>query len=410
MSTDHAQREFEAYRNDESEARAILDGYAEKNEEISAEDQTRFDALVQSAEVHKQRADKLVAMDAGHKELEQRVRSIQGDEVADSTGDDEHRGFNARLFDAIREVKAENARGNDKYSMSVEGIVDLEKRAIADFSDSGALYTTDFATQVSIYQRTASPWIDLAAIINANNGRPMNFPNLTADPTGYTPGEGTAITENSGTIGSAALTTTGYKALSYLSAEAEEDELVGWLPIIARAQGRQLGLDFASDLTAAVLSGATNGGTATGVGGSGTATVAFFGYEDLLNLKYGAAVPYRQAGVWVMANGAILKIRKFKDNNNEYYWQPAPAAGQPATFDGNLVFEDPNLAAPASATKSVIFGDPKAGVVIKQMPLRVATSMDFRFATDQVALKTVYRAGGAVPDAAALRYLVSATT
>ncbi len=44
------------------------------------------------------------------------------------------------------------------------------------------------------------------------------------------------------------------------------------------------------------------------------------------------------------------------------------------------------------------------------MPLRVAVSTDYLFNTDQVAVKAVWRAGGAVNDAAALRYLISANT
>jgi HK97 family phage major capsid protein len=410
LSTETAKREFEAYRKDEAEARAILDGYAEKNEDLSTEDQQRFDALVESGMVHKKRADQLVEMTSGDSELEQRMRAIVGDSQPDSDGSgDEHRGFTARLIDAIGETKRQHDAGNSKFEMSVEGLVDLEKRAIADFSDAGALYTTDFSTQVAVYQRTVSPWINLASVINADNGRPLNLPNLTADPTAVSPGEGTAITENSGAIGSAALTTTAYKTLSYVSMEAEEDELVGLLPIIAKAQGRSIGLKFGSDLTVAMVAAATNGGTAQGVGGNGTAASTFFGYEDLIDLKYGAAVPYRQAGSWIMSNGAIKKVRKFKDQNGAYFWVPSIGPGMPDMFDGNPAFEDPYLAAPASVTKSVLFGDVSA-VVIKQMPLRVATSSEFRFSNDQVALKTVYRAGGALPDATALRYLISANT
>ena len=48
--------------------------------------------------------------------------------------------------------------------------------------------------------------------------------------------------------------------------------------------------------------------------------------------------------------------------------------------------------------------------VIKQLPLRVAISTEYLFNTDSVAIKTVYRAGGALPDSAAIAYLVSSNT
>jgi HK97 family phage major capsid protein len=110
-----------------------------------------------------------------------------------------------------------------------------------------------------------------------------------------------------------------------------------------------------------------------------------------------------------MANGAIKKVRKFRDLNGQYLWQPAIAQGQPDLFDGQPVYEDPGLATPASATKSVVYGDLSAWV-IKQRALRVAISTEYRFNTDEVAIRTVYRAGGALSDTAAIAYLVSANT
>lgn len=406
MAISPAQREFELYRKDTAEARAILDEYVGKEDNLSPEHQERFDKLTASAESHKKMADRIQAMDEAGKDVETRMTALIGGQTPDSTGTEDHRGFNAQIVSLMMDAKRSIRSGKD-FSDAVEGVIDLEKRAIADFSDNGALYTTDFATTMAIYQRTVSPWINLASVINADNGRPLNLPNLTVDPSMTVPGEGTAITENSGTIGSAALTTTAYKTLSYVSSEAEEDELVGLLPIIARGQGRQLGFSFGTALTATVLTAATNGGTATGLGGGSTAT--FIGLEDLLTLKYGRAVPYRSAGSWVMANGLIVKARKWVDKNGQYLWGPSMAVGQPETFDGHPVFEDPGLATPASATKSVLFGDVSA-VVIKQMPLRVAVSTEFRFNVDQVAIRSVYRAGGALPDAIALAYIVSANS
>lgn len=404
-NSEHAQREFEAYRRDDLEARSILDNAAEEGRATTPEEDARFDALFASASSHKAKADKLVEMDTHGAQLAADVRSILGDITDDGSGAPIP-GLDARIMSNVREALAAHKRGGAYGEQWVEGNVNLEKRAIANFSDSGALYTTDFATSMAVYQRTSSPWINLATVINADNGRPLNLSNLTADPTIYVPGEGTAITEATPTIGSAALTTSAYKALSYVSAEAEEDELSGLLPVIARTQGRSIGFRFGTALTATILTAATNGGTATGLGFGSTAT--FIGYEDLLSLKYGRAVPYRSNAVWVMANGLIVKARKWKDTVGQYGWQPAIAAGQPATFDGDPVYEDPGLATPASVTKSVLYGDASA-VVIKQMPLRVATSLEFKFDTDQVAIRSVYRAGGALPDAAALAYLVSAT-
>jgi HK97 family phage major capsid protein len=410
VTTDVIQREFENYRKADAEARSVLEQHGDGD--LTPEEEEHFNKAVDAAEASLARSKKLTSMEQNRKEFESRMSDLNP--VPDSTGGaDAPSDFTSQLIDAIRTTKAEFDNGNSRYETAVYGKVDLSKRdefrTITDFGNSGSLYTTDFATNVAIFQRTVSPWINLASILNADNGRPINLPSLSADPTAYAPGEGTAITAADPTLGSAALTTTAYKALGYVSQEAEEDELVGLLPIIAKVQGRSIGLKFGSDLTVAIVAAATNGGTASGVGGVGTATVTFIGLEDLLDLKFGLAAPYRQTGVWVMANALIKKIRKFHDGNGNYFYQSASNPQTAASFDGDAIYEDPYLAAPASVSKSVLYGDASA-VVIKQMPLRVATSPDYQFNLDVIALKTVYRAGGALPDAAAIRYMISANT
>lgn len=315
----------------------------------------------------------------------------------------------SRSADTLRDMITSGERIAELDLVGAHGAIRSdETRAIADFSDGSKLYTSDFASLFAMYQRTESPWFSLATIVNADNGRPLVVPSFTADLTTYSPGEGTAITESTPALGSATITPVSYKALSYVSMEAIEDTEYPLSARIAESAARAISLQFGSAATGTVLAGVANGGTATGLGGGGTAT--FVGYEDLLDLEYGRAAPYRQAGAWIMANGMIVKARKFVDKNGEYLWQRSGALGQPDTFDGRAVYEDPYLANPASATKSALFGDWRRALVVKMSALRVEVSTDYRFNQDQVAFKTVLRAGIAVVDAAAAAYLVSANT
>ncbi len=417
-NTVHIQREVDARAKDEADARSILEAAAAESRDMTAEEEERFDRFVASSEVRKARIEKLVRMDSESAALAEAVRARIGDPADEGSGNphtDEARTGDQRIVAAVMEQIRVHQHGGDKREINLDIPFDEarirkvreEVRAIADFSTGTALYTSDFSTRVAVYQRTMSPWLNLAEVITADNGRPLVLPNLSADVTGYTPGEGTAITESTQTMGTATATPVSYKALSYISMEAEEDEVVGLMGLTSKSQGRSLGLQFGSASTTAILAAATNGGTASGLSGGGTAT--FVGYEDLLDLKYGRAAPYRLVGVWVMSNGMIKKARKFTDKNGQYLWQPAIAAGEPDRFDGQAVYEDPYLATPSSATKSVLYGDASAWT-IKQRPLRVAVSTDYRFATDEVAIKSVLRAGGALADAAALAYIVSANT
>lgn len=390
--------------------RQIIDDATEAKRSLTAEDEASLEAANADYDRLKAEEDRLVALNEKLAAGDAQRSRISG--AITHREDEDDRPGDRAIIEVVR--SAQNAiRSGDQFAPKEfdlridHGKVLMASRAIADFSDAGALYMNDFATRVAIYQRTTSPLLTVASVISADNGRPLVLPVLSADPSSYTPGEGTAITENSGTLGQATATPVSYKSLSYISSEAEEDEMVGLMQLISRAQGRELGIKAGTAMTATLVTAATNGGTASGLGGGSTAT--FLGYEDALDLKYGRPTGIRQVGAWLMANGAIKKARKWTDKNGQYLWQPAIAVGQPDLFDGQPVYEDPGLADPASATKSILYGDLSAWVV-KQRGLRVAVSTEYRFNTDQIAIRTVYRAGGALPDATSIAYIVSKNT
>jgi HK97 family phage major capsid protein len=267
-----------------------------------------------------------------------------------------------------------------------------------------------FAEKVVVYARTLNPTYDLATKIVTSGGINFIVPRLTADLTGYKPGEGTAITESTPTISSITLGAFGYKSLSYWSAEADEDQMINLDQLIANSAGRQLGLDSGSDFTLGTdttqpngfITAATNGGTAAGS--------PFFASGDIISLFYALAAPYRTApgAAWQVSNAALAKIRKFTDTNGTFLWQPGLNGGQADRLMGAPIYENPNMAAPASASKSVAFGDFSQYYVREVNGLRVEQSREFKFDTDQVALKCVWRLDGDLPDAIAIKYLVSA--
>lgn len=281
-------------------------------------------------------------------------------------------------------------------------------RALSNFAT--AIIPTLWADQIVVYARTLNPTLGLATVISSSSGEPVTFPRLTADLTTYTPGEGTAITAADPTISTVTLSVAAYKSLTLVSQEMAQDESYGIEGYIARSAGREIGLASGSVMSvgaAGWLTLGSNGGTAA-KGGTAIDTT-FFTASDLIGLQYSLAAPYRAVGAWQASNSAIQKIRKAQDLNGQLLWQPSLQAGSPDLLLGRPIFENPSMAAVASATKSIAFGD-FAAYMIKALPLRVETSRDYAFNTDQVAVKVVLRTGGTLPDAAAIKYLVSADT
>lgn len=291
------------------------------------------------------------------------------------------------------------------------GAHEFESRALATGT---ALNPVEFLPRLAVYMRTLNPTLGLATVYPSDNGNSMTLPRLTADSSVYTPGEGTAIDESTPTISAVTLTVTSWKGLAYLSNELVQDTPVAIEQAVINSAGRQIGLTAGAEWTTGstgFISLATNGGTAAKAGGTAIDT-AFFLLTDLMDLYHGLPAPYRLSptAAWQVSNTALAKMRRASATNGQFLFQPAGLSGQQYdTFLGKRVYENPTMAAVASATKSVAFGDWSA-YVIKEAPVRVEVSREFKFDTDQTAVRIVYRAGAALPDAAAIRYMVSANT
>lgn len=89
--------------------------------------------------------------------------------------------------------------------------------------------------------------------------------------------------------------------------------------------------------------------------GGGTVTqtlTAAIKSDDVLDLIYALKRPYRKNAKFIMNDRTLLSLRKLKDNNGNYMWQPSYQAGEPDKLLGYSIFT--SAYAPAAA---IAFGD-----------------------------------------------------
>lgn len=283
-------------------------------------------------------------------------------------------------------------------------------------SAGGSAVETSFADFVTVYERTFTPMLNpsVVTILNRTDGSPLVLPRLTADPNhgGTVTAEAAGVNELDATISSVTLSPYKYGVTNLWSAELAQDNTIGLEDLIARSTGRELAIDIGAHLTTGsgssqptgFITGATNGGTATGTSATfGT----YFGHTDLVSLFYSLAAPYRAVGSWQANATTLTQIRNSRDANGNFLWQPSPAAGQPETLLGRPIYENPGMAN-GSAAKAVAFGDFSRYIVARVVPIRVESSIHYKFSTDQLALRTIERVDGNLPDAVAVKYLVNA--
>lgn len=91
----------------------------------------------------------------------------------------------------------------------------------------------------------------------------------------------------------------------------------------------------------------------TGVTTSGASMTS----DDIIDLIYSLKRPYRKNASFMMNDSSIAAIRKLKDNNNNYIWQPAYQAGEPDRLLGYTLHTSAFFPEKAAGKVALAFGD-----------------------------------------------------
>lgn len=91
---------------------------------------------------------------------------------------------------------------------------------------------------------------------------------------------------------------------------------------------------------------ATNGGTITK-----TLTAALKA-DDIIDLVYALKRPYRKKAAFIMNDATVALLRKLKDNNGAYIWQPSTQVGEPDKLLGYSLYTSAYC-----PTDGIAFGD-----------------------------------------------------
>lgn len=76
-----------------------------------------------------------------------------------------------------------------------------------------------------------------------------------------------------------------------------------------------------------------------------------------MDLFYAVKSPYRKKAVWVLNDTTVKALRKLKDNNGNYIWQPSVQAGQPDMILNRPYHTSAYVPEVAAGAKVMAFGD-----------------------------------------------------
>ncbi|MBL4757491.1 MAG: phage major capsid protein [Rhizobiales bacterium] len=130
--------------------------------------------------------------------------------------------------------------------------------------------------------------------------------------------------------------------------------------------------------------------------------------DALIDLFYGLKAGYRNNATWLTSDAVMGSIRKFKDGQGNYLWQPPQGADTVATILGKPVATDDNMPALGANAFPVAFGDfNRSYMLLDRMGTRVLR--DPFTSKPNVLFYTTKRVGGGLINFEAMKLLKCST-
>jgi len=144
------------------------------------------------------------------------------------------------------------------------------------------------------------------------------------------------------------------------------------------------------------------GGASVGVT---TADATKITADEIIDLFYSLDAPYRKKAVWVVNDATIKTIRKLKDANGNYLWQPALTSGTPDTLLGRPVYTSSAVPTIAAGAKTIAFGDFSYYWIADRAGRNFKKLSELYAATDQTGFVATQRVDGKLTLADAIKVL-----
>lgn len=292
----------------------------------------------------------------------------------------------------------------------------LMARAQEIGTDAGGGYTVPegFWAKVTETMKAYGNVASVAEVLNTSAGNKIPWP--TNDDTaniGELLDENTATGEEDLVFGTKDLEAFMYSTkMIRASIQFLQDTGIDAEGFIARKAGERLGRITNQHLTTGTgvdqPQGIVTGGAVRVTAVDVTAVLI----DELIELEHSIDPAYRTNGGQFMLHDQALKgLRKLKDGDGRYIWQPSVQAGVASTLLGHGYTINQDMATPAAASKSIMFGDFRSAFVVRNVSGGAFTQLRERYAERfQVAFLGFSRHDSVVQDPAAYGVLQQAAS
>lgn len=371
-------------------AKAFLESHRNTDGILSAEDDATYTKMEQEITDLGREIARLERQEAMDAELSKPVNTPltvkpMGDAV-------ENTAKTGRASNAYREDFGRHLRGKPLVHNVLSESTD---------ADGGFLVPEEFERQIITGLDAENVVRSIAKVITTHNDR--KIPVAVGHSTATWTAENAAFTESNPTFGQKEIDSFKLTDLIRVSVELLQDSEFDLESYIAAEIARAFGV--AEEEAFCVGTGTSQPtGIFTAKGGTVGVTAAAANaitVDELISLVYALKSPYRRNAKFLMNDATVSLIRKLKDNNGAYLWQPSSQAGEPDKLLGYEIYTSPYAPVVASGALAVAFGDftnywigDRAGRTVQRLNELYATNGQIGYvATERVDGKVILPEG-----------------
>lgn len=279
-------------------------------------------------------------------------------------------------------------------------------------ADGGYLVPTDFENQILQELEEENIVRRLAKVIRTQHER--KIPVATGHSVAQWTAENAAYQESNPTFGQKQIDAYKLTDLCRVSTELLQDSAFNIEEYIRKEFARAFGI--AEEEAFCVGTGTNqptgiftaNGGTVGVTAASGTAITV----DEVISLVYALKSPYRRNAKFLMNDATVSILRKLKDQNGAYLWQPSVQAGEPDRLLGYEIYTSPYVPTVAAGSLAIAFGDFKNYWIGDRMGRTVQRLNELYATNGQIGYVATERVDGKVilPEAIQLLKMKGTTT
>lgn len=302
-------------------AKAFLDTHRQENGTISAEDNATYEKMEADVVALGKEIERLKRQ----KEIDAELSKATSTPITEKpqknvVGNDETRG---RATDEYKKQFWNSMRKKNFFDVS-------NVLTIGEDAEGGYLVPDEYEKKLVEGLEDEVFFRGMAHVIRTSSGD-RKIPIITGHGEAAWLDEGEQFTESDDTFGQTSISAYKLGTLIKVSDELLNDSVFDLAGYISREFARRIGAKEEEAFFIGDGKGKptgifdTKGGAQTGVTTSGTGIT----FDDVMDLYYSLRAPYRNKASWILNDSTVKAIRKLKDANGNYIWQPSVREGEP---------------------------------------------------------------------------------